>query len=145
MKLNSIAPAPGAKKARVRVGRGIGSGFGKTAGRGHKGQHARSGGYHKVGFEGGQMPLQRRIPKRGFRNGSAQVVVEVTLDMLESAAISGVVDIEALRLRRFVRGEADQVKVIRTGKLAAAVTVKGLRVSAGARQAIEAAGGQVEE
>ena len=145
MKLNTSAPAPGAKKERVRVGRGIGSGFGKTAGRGHKGQHARSGGYHKVGFEGGQMPLQRRIPKRGFRNAGASLVVEVTLDMLASAAISGMVDAEALRLRRFVRGDADQIKVIRTGKLEAAITVKGLRVSAGARQAIEAAGGQVEE
>ncbi|WP_312274729.1 50S ribosomal protein L15 [Candidatus Igneacidithiobacillus taiwanensis] len=144
MRLNTIAPAPGAKKERLRVGRGIGSGLGKTAGRGHKGQHARSGGYHKVGFEGGQMPLQRRIPKRGFRNSGASVVVEVTLDMLQSAAIAGVVDAEALRLRRFVRGDCDQIKVIRTGKLETAVTVKGLRVSAGARQAIEAAGGQVE-
>jgi large subunit ribosomal protein L15 len=144
MRLNTIASAPGAKKDRLRVGRGIGSGLGKTAGRGHKGQHARSGGYHKVGFEGGQMPLQRRIPKRGFRNSGASVVVEVTLDMLQSAAIAGVVDAEALRLRRFVRGDCDQIKVIRTGKLETAVTVKGLRVSAGARQAIEAAGGQVE-
>ena len=91
------------------------------------------------------MPLQRRIPKRGFRNAGASLVVEVTLDMLASAAISGMVDAEALRLRRFVRGDADQIKVIRTGKLEAAITVKGLRVSAGARQAIEAAGGQVEE
>jgi large subunit ribosomal protein L15 len=90
------------------------------------------------------MPLQRRIPKRGFRNSGASVVVEVTLDMLQSAAIAGVVDAEALRLRRFVRGDCDQIKVIRTGKLETAVTVKGLRVSAGARQAIEAAGGQVE-
>ncbi|WP_248883785.1 50S ribosomal protein L15 [Acidithiobacillus acidisediminis] len=145
MKLNTIAPAPGAKKDRVRVGRGIGSGLGKTAGRGHKGQHARSGGYHKVGFEGGQMPLQRRIPKRGFRNAGAATVVEVTLDMLHNAAISGVVDLEALRLRRFVRGDCDAVKVICTGKVEAALTIKGLRVSAGARRAIEAAGGQVEE
>ena len=145
MKLNTIAPAPGAKKDRVRLGRGIGSGLGKTAGRGHKGQHARSGGYHKVGFEGGQMPLQRRIPKRGFRNAGAATVVEVTLDMLHNAAISGVVDLEALRLRRFVRGDCDVVKVICTGKVEAALTIKGLRVSAGARRAIEAAGGQVEE
>ncbi len=145
MKLNTIAPAPGAKKDRVRVGRGIGSGLGKTAGRGHKGQHARSGGYHKVGFEGGQMPLQRRIPKRGFRNAGAATVVEVTLDMLHNAAISGVVDLEALQLRRFVRGDCDAVKVICTGKVEAALTIKGLRVSAGARRAIEAAGGQVEE
>ena len=145
MKLNTIAPAPGAKKDRVRLGRGIGSGLGKTAGRGHKGQHARSGGYHKVGFEGGQMPLQRRIPKRGFRNAGAATVVEVTLDMLHNAAISGVVDLEALQLRRFVRGDCDAVKVICTGTVEAALTIKGLRVSAGARRAIEAAGGQVEE
>ncbi len=144
MKLNTIAPAIGAKRDRVRVGRGIGSGLGKTAGRGHKGQHARSGGYHKVGFEGGQMPLQRRIPKRGFRNAQATAIIEITLDMLESASIAGFVDLEALRLRRFVRGTCTAVKIIQTGEIRSAITVKGLRASAGARKAIELAGGKVE-
>ncbi|MCK9189731.1 50S ribosomal protein L15 [Acidithiobacillus sp.] len=144
MKLNTIAPAEGSKKDRRRVGRGIGSGLGKTAGRGHKGQHARSGGYHKVGFEGGQMPLQRRIPKRGFRNALGARVVEVTLSQLESAAIDGVVDIEGLLLRRIVRGTPDAIKVILTGEVTQALTVRGLRVSAGARAAIENAGGKVE-
>ncbi|MGC9207317.1 50S ribosomal protein L15 [Acidithiobacillus sp.] len=145
MKLNTIAPAEGAKKDRRRVGRGIGSGLGKTAGRGHKGQHARSGGYHKVGFEGGQMPLQRRIPKRGFRNTFAARTCEVTLSQLENAAIDGVVDMEGLLLRRIVRGSPDVVKVIMTGELSQALTVRGLRVSAGAKAAIESAGGKVEE
>ncbi len=144
MKLNTIAPAEGSKKDRRRVGRGIGSGLGKTAGRGHKGQHARSGGYHKVGFEGGQMPLQRRIPKRGFRNALGSRVVEVALSQLESAAIDGVVDLEGLLLRRIVRGSPDSVKVILTGEVTQALTVRGLRVSAGARAAIENAGGKVE-
>ncbi|WP_291523303.1 50S ribosomal protein L15 [Acidithiobacillus sp.] len=144
MKLNTIAPAEGSKKDRRRVGRGIGSGLGKTAGRGHKGQHARSGGYHKVGFEGGQMPLQRRIPKRGFRNALGVHVVEVALSQLESAAIDGVVDLEGLLLRRIVRGSPDSVKVILTGELTQALTVRGLRVSAGARAAIENAGGRIE-
>ncbi|MBU2838041.1 50S ribosomal protein L15 [Acidithiobacillus thiooxidans] len=145
MKLNTIAPAEGAKKDRRRVGRGIGSGLGKTAGRGHKGQHARSGGYHKVGFEGGQMPLQRRIPKRGFRNTFGARNCEVTLSQLENAAIDGVVDMEGLLLRRIVRGSPDVVKVIMTGELSQALTVRGLRVSAGAKAAIESAGGKVEE
>lgn len=145
MKLNTIAPAEGAKKDRRRVGRGIGSGLGKTAGRGHKGQHARAGGYHKVGFEGGQMPLQRRIPKRGFRNTFGASTFEVTLTQLENAAIDGVVDMEGLLLRRIVRGSPDAVKVIMTGELTQALTVRGLRVSAGAKAAIESAGGKVEE
>ena len=145
MKLNTISPAEGSKKNRRRVGRGIGSGFGKTAGRGHKGQHARSGGYHKVGFEGGQMPLQRRIPKRGFRNTLGVRVVEVALSQLESAAIDGVVDLEGLLLRRIVRGSPDAVKVILTGEITQGLTVRGLRVSAGARAAIEQAGGKVED
>ncbi|MFA7496586.1 MAG: 50S ribosomal protein L15 [Acidithiobacillus sp.] len=144
MKLNTIAPAEGSRKDRRRVGRGIGSGLGKTAGRGHKGQHARSGGYHKVGFEGGQMPLQRRIPKRGFRNALGARGCEVTLSQLESAAIDGAVDMESLLLRRIVRGNPDVVKVIMTGELNQAITVRGLRVSAGAKAAIEKAGGKVE-
>lgn len=145
MKLNTIAPAEGAKKSRRRVGRGIGSGLGKTAGRGHKGQHARSGGYHKVGFEGGQMPLQRRIPKRGFRNSLGNRVVEVALSQLEAAAVSGMVDLEGLKVRRIVRGSPDAVKIILSGEITQALTVRGLRVSAGARAAIEKAGGKVEE
>ncbi|MEY2334583.1 50S ribosomal protein L15 [Acidithiobacillus ferrianus] len=145
MKLNTIAPAEGAKKSRRRVGRGIGSGLGKTAGRGHKGQHARSGGYHKVGFEGGQMPLQRRIPKRGFRNSLGNRVVEVALSQLEVAAVSGMVDLEGLKVRRIVRGSPDAVKIILSGEITQALTVRGLRVSAGARAAIEKAGGKVEE
>lgn len=144
MRLNAIAPAEGAKKDRRRVGRGIGSGLGKTAGRGHKGQHARSGGYHKVGFEGGQMPLQRRIPKRGFRNIHGKDVFEVRLDQLAGAAVSGVVDLEALMLRRVVRGTPKIVKVILAGELTEALVLRGLRVSAGARAAIEQAGGSVE-
>lgn len=144
MKLNTISPAEGSKQERRRVGRGIGSGFGKTAGRGHKGQHARSGGYHKVGFEGGQMPLQRRVPKRGFRNAIAPRVAEVQIGLLASAAISGVVDLEALRLRRLVRGKPAAVKVILGGELTEAITVKGLRVSSGARTVIEQVGGTVE-
>ena len=145
MRLNTIAPAEGAKKSRRRVGRGIGSGLGKTAGRGHKGQHARSGGYHKVGFEGGQMPLQRRIPKRGFRNSLGNRVVEVALSQLEVAAVSGMVDLEGLKVRRIVRGSPDAVKIILSGEITQALTVRGLRVSAGARAAIEKAGGKVEE
>ena len=144
MRLNAIAPAEGAKRDRRRVGRGIGSGLGKTAGRGHKGQHARSGGYHKVGFEGGQMPLQRRIPKRGFRNIHGKDVFEVRLDQLAGAAVSGVVDLEALMLRRVVRGTPKVVKVILACELTEALVLRGLRVSAGARAAIEQAGGSVE-
>ncbi|MEK8090493.1 50S ribosomal protein L15 [Thermithiobacillus plumbiphilus] len=144
MKLNSIQPAAGSKTARKRVGRGIGSGLGKTAGRGHKGQHSRSGGYRKVGFEGGQMPLQRRLPKRGFRSLNRGDRAEITLGMLESVAVNGLVDIEILLAHRLVRGTPDRIKVIATGKIESAITVRGLEVSAGARTAIEAAGGKVE-
>lgn len=146
MRLNSIRPAAGSKSPKKRLGRGIGSGLGKTAGRGHKGQHSRAGGYRKVGFEGGQMPLQRRIPKRGFRSlqgaGSKQ---EITLGMLAQAAVNGIVDMDVLRARRLVRGTPYVVKVVATGKLDKAVTVRGIGVTAGARSAIEAAGGKVED
>lgn len=144
MRLNSIQPANGSKTNRKRVGRGIGSGLGKTAGRGHKGQHSRAGGYRKVGFEGGQMPLQRRLPKRGFRSLNRGERAEITLGMLESAAVNGLVDIEILLAHRLVRGVPDRIKIIATGKVESAITVRGIDVSAGAKAAIEAAGGKVE-
>ena len=144
MRLNTLSPAKGSKTSRKRVGRGIGSGLGKTSGAGHKGQHARAGGYHKVGFEGGQMPLQRRIPKRGFRSMHAGTKAEITLGMLAQAMVDGVVDADILLARRLVRGEPRVIKVIATGKIDRPVTVRGLLVSKGAQIAIEAAGGKVE-
>ncbi len=143
MKLNSISPAAGSKRDRKRVGRGIGSGIGKTCGRGHKGQKSRSGGYHKVGFEGGQMPLQRRLPKRGFASRTARYNAEVRLYQLQVLNID-VIDMEALKSAGVVARIARKVKIINTGTLDRAVTVKGLAVSKGARSAIEAAGGTVE-
>ena len=142
MELNSIQPAAGAKKARRRVGRGIGSGLGKTAGRGHKGQKSRSGGYHKVGFEGGQMPLQRRLPKRGFKSHQLQFNAEVTLTDL---ARLGVDEIDVLTLKQagLVGQLAKTVKVIKTGELTTKVTLKGIGATAGAKAVIEAAGGTV--
>jgi large subunit ribosomal protein L15 len=142
--LDKLSPRPGAKRARKRVGRGIGSGTGKTAGRGHKGQKARSGGYHKVGFEGGQMPLQRRLPKRGFVSLSEGLTAEVrlsTLDKLDGSAF----DLTALKTAGVVAHQALAAKVILAGKIGRAVTLSGLRASKGARAAIEAAGGKVEE
>ncbi len=144
MYLNSIHPAAGAKKGKKRRGRGIGSGLGKTGGVGHKGQKARAGGYHKVGFEGGQMPLQRRLPKFGFRSQAALTRDEVRLHEL-SKVTAEVIDLLALKAAGIVRGDVLDVKVIASGKLARAVTVRGLRVTAGARAAIEAAGGKVED
>lgn len=143
MKLNTISPAEGSKKNRKRVGRGIGSTDGKTAGRGHKGQKARSGGYHKVGFEGGQMPLQRRLPKRGFASTTARYNAEVRLYHI-AAMDADVIDIEALKCAGVVKHDAKKVKVINTGEVGRAVTLKGLGVTRGARAAIEAAGGKVE-
>ena len=140
MKLNDLHPGEGARTQRKRVGRGPGSGLGKTAGRGHKGQKARSGGYHKVGFEGGQMPLQRRVPKRGFAAGADQVA-EVRLDSL--AKLEGEVDLAALKAAKLVPRDARRAKVIATGDISSAVTLKGIRASAGAAKAIEAAGGSV--
>ncbi len=140
MQINSLKPADGSKKARRRLGRGIGSGLGKTAGRGHKGQHSRAGGYHKVGFEGGQMPLQRRLPKRGFV--SMKRSEEVRLGDL--ARVDGdQVNLEALKLAGVITIHAEQAKVILAGKLERALKVTGLRVSKGARAAIEAAGGSI--
>ena len=143
MYLNSIHPAPGAKKPKKRLGRGIGSGLGKTAGRGHKGQKARAGGYHKVGFEGGQMPIQRRLPKFGFRSLKALTRDEVRLNEL-ALVTAEVVDLLSLKAAGVIRGDVLDVKVIASGKIERAVTVRGIRVTAGARAAIEAAGGKVE-
>ena len=143
MKLNSISPASGSKKNRKRVGRGIGSGIGKTAGRGHKGQKSRSGGYHKVGFEGGQMPLQRRLPKRGFASRTARYNAEVRLYQLQVLKID-VIDMDALKAAGVVARIARKVKIINTGSLERAITVQGLAVTKGAQAAIEAAGGKVE-
>jgi large subunit ribosomal protein L15 len=143
MKLNSLSPAEGSKKDRKRVGRGIGSGLGKTAGRGHKGQKSRSGGFHKVGFEGGQMPLQRRLPKRGFASRTSRYNAEVRLYQLEVMTVD-VIDLEALKSAKIVGHDAKKVKIINTGELTRAITVKGLGVTKGAKAVIEAAGGKVE-
>jgi large subunit ribosomal protein L15 len=143
MKLNELRPAEGSKKDRKRVGRGIGSGMGKTAGRGHKGQKSRSGGYHKVGFEGGQMPLQRRLPKRGFSSRMARFNAEVRLYQLQAMKVD-VIDLESLKSENVIGLDVRKVKVINTGAIERAVTVKGLGVTKGAQAAIEAAGGKVE-
>ncbi len=143
MKLNSIKPAQGSKTARKRVGRGIGSGLGKTGGRGHKGQKSRSGGFSKSGFEGGQMPLQRRLPKVGFRSAVNRDTREVRLYQLNSTDAE-VIDLEALKRARIVPPTTRKVRVINTGRLERAITIRGLHVSAGAVSAIEAAGGKVE-
>jgi large subunit ribosomal protein L15 len=144
MHLNTLSPAPGSKKAARRVGRGIGCGYGKTCGRGHKGQKSRSGGFHKVGFEGGQMPLQRRLPKVGFRSRIGATRAEVRLHELTKTS-ADVVDIAALIAANVVPVNTKKVKVILSGEITSAVTIKGLSVTKGARAAIEAAGGKVEE
>ncbi|MDP1567133.1 MAG: 50S ribosomal protein L15 [Polaromonas sp.] len=140
MELNGIKPAEGAKHAKRRVGRGIGSGLGKTAGRGHKGQKSRAGGYHKVGFEGGQMPLQRRLPKRGFKSQLLKFNAEVTLAALEQLGLAEV-DLLALKTAGLVGQIAKNVKVIKSGALTRAVKLNGIGATAGAKAAIEAAGG----
>jgi large subunit ribosomal protein L15 len=147
MRLNGIKPAAGSKRPALRVGRGKSAGQGKTCGRGHKGQRARKGGYHKVGFEGGQMPLQRRIPKSGFRSRQQRYVAELRLHELQTAgaANAGAVDLEALKRAGLVGHEIERVRVILSGKIEAAVKVSGLEVTKGARAAIEAAGGSVIE
>jgi len=142
MELNAIKPADGAKHAKRRVGRGIGSGLGKTAGRGHKGQKSRSGGYHKVGFEGVQMPLQRRLPKRGFKSHQLQFNAEVTLTSLEVLGLAEV-DVLALKTAGLVGQMAKTIKVVKTGVLTKAVKLNGIGATAGAKAAIEAAGGSV--
>ena len=142
MELNSIKPQEGAKHAKRRVGRGIGSGLGKTAGRCHKGQKSRSGGYHKVGFEGGQMPMQRRLPKRGFKSALLQFNAEVTLTDISALDVAEV-DILVLKQAGLVANLAKRVKVIKTGEITRAVTLKNIGATAGAKQAIEAAGGSL--
>jgi large subunit ribosomal protein L15 len=142
MELNSIKPAAGAKHAKRRVGRGIGSGLGKTAGRGHKGQKSRAGGYHKVGFEGGQMPMHRRLPKRGFKSHSLQFNAEITLGALDKLGLAEV-DLLTLKQEKLVGQLAKVVKVVNTGAITKAVKLNGIGATAGAKAAIEAAGGSV--
>jgi large subunit ribosomal protein L15 len=142
MRLNTLKPAAGSKKSRMRVGRGIGSGKGKTAGRGHKGQRARSGGYHKVGFEGGQMPFQRRLPKRGFTSLTRDAVAEVRLSDLQRMK-ADTIDLAVLKTEGIVDRRATGAKVILSGKLSRKLAVSGVGVTKGAKAAIEAAGGSV--
>ncbi len=144
MRLNSISPATGSKPSAKRVGRGIGCGQGKTSGRGHKGQKSRSGGGVKPGFEGGQMPLQRRLPKFGFTSRSGRYVAEVRLHELANVAAE-VIDLEALKAADLVAESIKSVKVILSGEIDKAVTLRGLKVTKGAKAAIEAAGGKIEE
>ena len=144
MELNNLKPAAGAKHAKRRVGRGIGSGLGKTAGRGHKGQKSRSGGFHKVGFEGGQMPLYRRLPKRGFVSLTRRHVGEITLADIERLQVTEI-DLVVLKQNGLANEQIKSVKVIKTGELTRAVTLKGLTATAGARAAIEAVGGKLVE
>ena len=144
MRLNELKPAKGAKKDGKRFGRGHSAGQGKTSGRGQKGQHARSGGYHKVGFEGGQMPLQRRLPKVGFNSRMAKYTAELRLHELELPEAE-VIDIEVLKKANLVPAFVTKVKVIKSGEIKKAVKLKGIAVTKGAREAIEAAGGSIEE
>ena len=144
MHLNSLSPALGSKPSAKRVGRGIGSGFGKTCGRGHKGQKSRTGGSVKPGFEGGQMPLQRRVPKFGFTSRKSLVTSEVRLSELNTLS-EELIDLETLKKNNVIRNDKLFVKIIFSGEITRAVTVKGLRVTKGAKQAIEKAGGKVEE
>ena len=143
MRLNTISPGEGAKKVGKRLGRGHSAGQGKTSGRGQKGQHARSGGYHKVGFEGGQMPLQRRLPKVGFNSRMARLTAELRLHELEIPT-DDVIDMDVLKKARLVPSFVNKVKVILSGKIEKSVKIKGLAVTKGARAAIEAAGGSIE-
>lgn len=143
MQLNTLKPAAGSRKSGKRVGRGIGCGLGKTCGRGHKGQTSRAGGFHKVGFEGGQMPLQRRLPKIGFISRTAQFTAEVRLHELEKIA-DGVISIQSLIAANIVPAITKKVKVIASGAISKKVTLKGIAVTKGAKSAIEAAGGKIE-
>ena len=144
MRLNTLQPADGSKKDRKRVGRGIGSGLGKTGGRGHKGQKSRSGGFHKIGFEGGQMPLQRRLPKMGFLSRKSRFIDELRLNEL-ALVKADVIDLDALKAANLISREVRSVKVFMSGSIDKAVNLKGIRVTKGARAAIEAAGGKIEE
>lgn len=143
MQLNTLKPAAGSRKSGKRVGRGIGCGLGKTCGRGHKGQTSRAGGFHKVGFEGGQMPLQRRLPKIGFISRTAHLTAEVRLHELEKVA-DGVISIQSLIAANIVPAITKKVKVIASGSISKKVTLKGIAVTKGAKSAIEAAGGKIE-
>jgi large subunit ribosomal protein L15 len=143
MRLNELKPARGAKTAPHRLGRGIGSGLGKTSGKGHKGQRARAGGYHKVGFEGGQMPLQRRLPKFGFVSLQALVKAEIRLSELEKVK-APVIDLQALKDANLISKNIEKVKIILSGAIKKAVTIKGLGITKGAKSAVLAAGGKVE-
>jgi large subunit ribosomal protein L15 len=144
MYLNLLSPDPGSKPAKKRLGRGMGSGLGKTGGKGHKGQKARAGGYHKINFEGGQMPIQRRLPKMGFRSRNQKVVDQITLS--ELATINAdIIDIDVLRAKGLISNAIREVKVIQSGELTTVVKLKGLRITKGARKVIENLGGSVEE
>ena len=143
MRINTIKPAPGAKRPRLRVGRGASAGQGKTCGRGVKGQRARKGGYHKVGFEGGQMPLQRRMPKVGFRSAMKATRAEVRLDELAKVT-SEIIDLAALKAANVIPAQAEVAKVVLSGEIKKAVTLKGVGATKGAKAAIEAAGGRIE-
>lgn len=145
MLLNDLSPAIGSRKERKRLGRGIGSGLGKTSGKGHKGQKARAGGYHKVGFEGGQMPLQRRLPKRGFRSRSKGIIAQVRTSELNALASISVVDLSVLKEHDLIPVTALSAKVFLSGDVSVALTLKGIGVTAGAKTAIEAAGGSISE
>lgn len=144
MRLNELSPAAGSRHAPKRVGRGIGSGLGKTSGKGHKGQKARSGGYHKVGFEGGQMPLQRRLPKRGFRSRTKGNIAQVRTSELNALRVEGTIDLAVLKAQDLVAQTALGAKVFLSGEVNQALSLSGIAVSKGAREAIEAAGGSVE-
>lgn len=144
MKLNSIKPGKGAKTKKVRVGRGIGSGIGKTAGRGHKGQHARKGGFNKLGFEGGQMPIQRRLPKRGFNSPLEGLTAEVRLSELQKMKAEEI-DLAILKAEGVISVRAETAKVIKSGELSRKVTLKGVLATKGAREAVTAAGGSIVE
>lgn len=144
MRLNNLKPSPGSHKRKMRVGRGIGSGKGKTAGRGHKGQHSRAGGYHKLGFEGGQMPMQRRLPKWGFKSRKSLISAEVRLHELNKLT-SKEVTLETLQKANVIGRHVKSVKIFLSGKIEKSLVIRGLRVTKGAKAALEAAGGQVEE
>lgn len=144
MQLNTLQPAVGSKSARHRVGRGVGSGWGKTAGRGHKGQKSRAGGFHKVGFEGGQMPLHRRLPKRGFTSLTRRFCEEVRLNELQGLSVEGI-DLAVLKAANIVSARALSARVIQSGEISRKVVLRGLSATKGAKAAIEAAGGSVEE
>lgn len=143
MRLNTLSPAPGSKKPAVRVGRGIGSGLGKTSGRGHKGQKARAGGYHKINFEGGQMPIQRRLPKMGFKSQTAQFRDELTLAQINQMSFDEI-SIEILKAHDLIQHKINRVKIIGTGEITKPVVLKGIEVTKSARAAIENAGGRIE-